>query len=159
MLLKKALIIVDMQEDYVGENRNKKIHSYDVATLIENINKKIKEYSQNGYVVIFVRNVAKEKCSDIVDGLNLINDFIFDKSKASCFSNADLLDLLAKSNITDIEFAGIDGNSCVGISALESIKRGFNTTFIFQCVGVKNVDKFEKMRTRLLNAGVNISYA
>ena len=32
---------------------------------------------------------------------------------------------------------------------------GFNIKLVFDCIGIENLDKFEKMKERLLNAGVS----
>jgi len=43
--MKKALLVIDAQEDFIGEQRNKKKFNYeDVDELIKNINDKIKTY-------------------------------------------------------------------------------------------------------------------
>lgn len=57
-------------------------------------------------------------------------------------------------SIDEIEFAGVDGQFCVGKSALGAIKCGFSVRYNENCVGVRNNSKFLKMKSRLDNAGV-----
>lgn len=51
----KCLIVIDMQEDYVGSSRNQSRYSYKVDTLIDNINKKISEYQPNNVMYVVNR--------------------------------------------------------------------------------------------------------
>lgn len=50
----RFLLIIDMQEDYMGEKRNKKKFSYDAKKLIDNVNHKINSYSKE--YVVYVKN-------------------------------------------------------------------------------------------------------
>lgn len=76
----KLLIIVDMQEKYIGKN-----NKYDNAEeLINNINLRISQYKNN---VIYIKNTALKETSNLIEELNVVTNNIFLKSKASCFSN------------------------------------------------------------------------
>lgn len=50
----RYLLIIDMQENYIGEKRNKKKFPYDVKTLIDNVNHKINSYSKE--YIIYIKN-------------------------------------------------------------------------------------------------------
>ena len=52
-----ALIVIDMQEDYVGQNRNKKRYPYISEQLVDNINLRIVDYKRNNDMVIHVNNL------------------------------------------------------------------------------------------------------
>jgi len=51
----KALIVIDMQEEYVGQKRNKKRYPYDSEQLIKNINSRIATYEQRTKKALSVR--------------------------------------------------------------------------------------------------------
>lgn len=56
--MKKALLIIDAQEDFIGEQRNKERFNFeDVDNLINNINKKIIFYQRNKDIVIYIASV------------------------------------------------------------------------------------------------------
>ncbi|NRT88346.1 isochorismatase family protein [Clostridium beijerinckii] len=56
--MKKALLIIDAQEDFIGEQRNKERFNFeDVDNLINNINKKIMFYQRNKDIVIYIASV------------------------------------------------------------------------------------------------------
>jgi nicotinamidase-related amidase len=154
-----ALIIIDMQEDYVGINRNKAAYSYDAEKLISDINMRIEQYCQNDNAIIYIQNVAKGRKSEFAKGLKIVPAPVFEKQKASCFTNHELSAFLTENSISNIEIVGVDGNYCVGMSALEGVKLGFTAKLILECIGVCRPDKFEKMKTRLIKAGVILNSA
>lgn len=139
----KCLLVIDMQEDYVGNNRNKKIYPYDDKKLIANINKKISEYPDEMVFYIINRfwweSVKTEK--RLVDGLAVVSNNIYEKKKKSCFSNKELLEYIKEMNIKTIELIGVDGNYCVRCSALEGLKE-FDILFDLNCIGIGNMKKF-----------------
>ncbi|MCL2698416.1 MAG: cysteine hydrolase [Oscillospiraceae bacterium] len=140
-----------MQEDYIKR--------YNGGFLISNINMRIKQYLRNGDMIVYIQNIAKGKKSNLVNGLHVVSEFIFDKNRASCFTNHELKAFLKENNITDIELVGVDGNYCVGMSALDGVKHGYNIKLILECIGVINTNRFEKMKEKLLNAGVIFNYS
>jgi nicotinamidase-related amidase len=151
----KALIVIDMQEAYVGK-QNKRARFYNAEKLIYNINERIKQYQLNSDIVIYIQNVAKGKKSDIVKDLIILSENIFEKNKASCFGNQDLLSFIDENKISTIELAGVDGNYCVGMSALEARKLGIAVKMNLQCIGTGNQEKFKNTKRKLMDAGVEI---
>ena len=148
-----------MQGDYVGNIRNKRTYLYDGESLINNINMKIEQYNQNDDMIIYIQNAAKGKKSELVNGLSIVSNLVYEKQKASCFSNSELTACLIENKIASIELVGVDGNYCVGLSALEGAKLGFNVKLNLECVGIANPERFVKMKARLLNAGIAINDA
>ena len=155
----KALLVIDMQEEYVGEKRNKKLYKYDTVSLINKVNSRIKEYNDNGNIVIYIRNKFfwQAKFSEMVMGLDVISDLIFDKKRPSCFSNPSLIKFIKEKDISIIEVVGVDGNYCVGKSALAGRNIGLHIIFSQNEVGISNKVKFIKMGHKLLKAGVQVN--
>lgn len=151
----KCLIVIDMQEDYVGSQRNQSRYPYQVDILIHNINKKIATYAPNH--VIYVNNKffweRKQSEKKSVEGLAIVSKHIFEKRKASCFTN-QLINLLQELNVKEIELVGVDGNYYVRASALVGRKSGFNILFNETCIGASKPLKFKKTRNILANNGI-----
>ena len=57
---KKALIVIDMQNDYLDENR-KPMFSYDPDDLVTSVNNAIRQYKENGYDIIYIKQVFHDK--------------------------------------------------------------------------------------------------
>ena len=49
---KKALVVIDMQNDYLWENRKAKF-SYNTAELVNAVNRAISSYKEKGYDIIY----------------------------------------------------------------------------------------------------------
>lgn len=154
----KALIIIDMQEKYVGRKRSSRRYPYDVDRLITNINSRITDYETRGDAVIYIKNKGKsDDASDLVAEMRVVSDLVYEKNKASCFSHSSLLTYLADQAINEIELIGIDGNSCVALSAIDGTKRGFSIRLSLSCIGIANMERFAATKERLLKDGVTIS--
>lgn len=147
----RHLLVVDMQEDYVGTKRNKKLYSYDTEKLIHNINKRINEYPAESVIYItnkFLWEFSKEQ-KELVKELKIVSNNFFEKRKKSAFSNDKLLEYLRKMNVKSLELVGVDGNYCVGYTALDGIRKGFHIICNESCIGVRDVEKFRNMKMRL----------
>lgn len=150
------LLVIDMQEDYVGAGRNRKAYPYDEKLLIDRVNERIREYPAESVIYItnkFFWEQGREP-KKLVEGLKVVSSQIYEKRKSSCFSNERLLEYLKKNNVTSLELVGVDGNYCVGNSALEGIKKGFAVVCNESCIGVGKKKKFVKVRRKLSQSGV-----
>lgn len=111
----KGLLVIDMQEEYIGSSKNKKKFPYQPDTLISDINKKIADYPKKA--VIYITNrffwglSKKPKC--LVKGLHVVSANIFEKRKGDSFSNPDLSSYLQDVEADEVELVGADGNNCV----------------------------------------------
>lgn len=155
--LKTALIVIDMQADYIGE---KSKYKYYPNVLIEKINNRIATAINLNEVIIYVKQVRqrnqKPYISDFVEGLFVVSDFIIEKEKSSIFNNPTLIDTLKQNEITNIELIGIDGNCCVASSAIDASKLGFSVIYPLKYIGIKNKERFFRTREKLLKENVQI---
>lgn len=157
MLNKIALIVIDMQKDYIGEESR---HNYYPNTLIDKVNERIAIANNNGQMIIYVKNKGKRKkeiyISDFVKGLSIASNFIIEKGKASMFDDDIFFELLKNKDICKIETMGIDGNCCVASSALDAMKLGFSVIFPLEYIGIKDKQRFIKTKEKLIKANVEI---
>ena len=151
----KSLVVIDMQEDYVGSLRNQSRYPYKVDTLIDNINKKIAEYPPNNVIYVVNKFFWEWKQSEkrIVEGLSVVSTHIFEKRRSNCF-NPELIAMLQELEVNEIELVGVDGNHCVKASALAGKENGFSILVNETCVGAQNNLKFQKTRQLLSNNGI-----
>lgn len=90
----------------------------------------------------------------IVSGLSIVSSNIFLKRKSNCFSNQALLRYLHQLHVDEVELVGVDGNYCVGSSALHGKRKGLNVLFNESCVGIKDMKKFGKTKELLSKEGI-----
>lgn len=152
-----ALIVIDMQADYIGEKS--KNHNYPNA-LIDRINERIAAVQQPGNLIVYVKNVGRLNkeayVSDFVQGLSVVSNSIVLKEKASIFCNAELLKLLTQNHISRLEIVGIDGNCCVAASAIDAAKLDYTVVLPLKYIGIKSEERFAKTREKLIKANVAI---
>lgn len=159
----KALIVMDMQEDYVGEQRNKQMYSYDTKSLIKSINSRI-DFYEPAHVIYFKTEkkntfmnrivvryaLAGTPGCELVKGLKVVSDNIFTKSKANAFIKTELFDFLQANNFKEIEIIGVDGGDSVPMTAQCAVESGFIATIYKKGVGTilkKRADIMEMTST------------
>lgn len=129
--IKKVLIVVDMQKDFVyGALRNE-----DAIAIIDNVNKKIAQYRAAGYVVIFTRDTHEknylstkegrhlpvEHCIKGTAGWNIISEIDVKDDKVidkPTFGSMELLDHVATLDVDKLELIGVCTGICVISNAM-----------------------------------------
>lgn len=156
----RCLLVIDMQEDYVGDLRNVRVYSYKAKELIHSINNKISEYPNESVIYVVNRFFWEigRKPKKLVQGLYVVSNNVFEKRKASCFSNKQLLEYLQKINASELELVGVDGNYCVGASAIDGITKQYKILFNESLIGIGNYGKFKKMKRKLKKIGVIFTF-
>lgn len=163
--MKKALLVIDMQNISVG-SRHDKFFKYNNKELIEKVNKRISEYDPQ--YVYYIKNVMKHnfvnifapmkayegtKSVELADELKVVSRNIFKKYKPDAFSNDNLVKKLNDEQITNIELVGVDGSGCVAQTAFGGIKRGFKVCVNTNAVATMYEEKVFKINKKLTNVG------
>lgn len=164
--MKKALLVVDMQEIYVGEEHNA-FFKYDMETLVKQVNQVIDSYE--GQLVIYIRNIMKKnfinklapvkvydgwKEAQLAGKLHVVSDYMIEKYVGNAFSNPELNTLLKEHNIDEVELIGVDGGGCVALTAFGACKAGYQVTMNTKAIGTMLIGKQKKYNKRLLKLGV-----
>jgi len=136
------LLVVDMQSDYVAAGK-----AYDNEALTAAVNDKIASYPSDRVIYILNRFFweRKDRKKKFATGLQVVSSRIFEKRRASCFTNPDL-----------IEFIGVDGNGCVKASVLAAVKENYQVSIDLSAVGVANQKKFSKTLKQWQDCGIKI---
>lgn len=152
----RFLLIIDMQEDYTGENRNRKRFPYDIDPLIDNVNNRIDSYSREHIVYIknqfFWEPPKREK--SLSKGMNVVSNQIFTKRNNNSFKNIEFASFLRERNVTELEIIGIDGNYCVKATAIAASKAGYEVFLNENCIGIADAKKYRKSKMKMKRIGV-----
>ena len=100
--------------------------------------------------------MRKDRKKKFATGLLLVSSRIFEKRRASCFTNPDLKDFLEENGAKSIEFIGVDGNVCVKASILAATKKNYQVSVDLSAVGVANQKKFPNTLYKWYSVGVTI---
>ena len=160
--MKKALLVIDMQNVCVGE-KHATYFKYNNEILIQAVNKVIDENKDK--LVIYIKNVMKKNLInkfapfhayegteevELVSNLRVASNYVFTKYEGNAFTNPKLNDFLKEHSIECVEVVGVDGGGCVALTALGTIKEGYNVIVNESAIGTmlnKNKEKyFKKLR-------------
>lgn len=168
--MKTALIVIDMQNDYLYEKRKKRF-AYDTEKLVGEVNRLIRDYSSSGCDVIYIRHIiqnlptnrllfgysiAGTEGAELYSGLDIVSDHCYDKLVGDALSNKKLRELLQQKGCDTIHLCGLDECGCVTSTALGAAKRGIKAEIIRS--GTATVfpeKKVSKSREKLRKAGIS----
>ena len=156
-----ALLVIDMQNDYLCENRMKRF-TYDTEGLVGRVNRIIHQYNAEGHDVIYIRHIiqnlptnrllfgysiAGTEGAELYGGLDIVSDYIFDKLVGDALSNRKLRQLIERKGYDALHLCGLDECGCVASTALGAVKRGYNDEILRE--GTATVfDERKAARTR-----------
>ena len=166
---KKALIVVDLQKDFLCDNR-KPMFSYNTKELIASVNDSIDRYHKNGYDVIYIRQgyqniVTNRKLigftikgtpgADLYDGLSVVSDHVFEKYFPNTYTSKPFREFMQREGYSEVVLCGVDECGCVGATAKGAVKAGMKVYMKTDSIGCRFPDnKLQKMRKKLLSMGV-----
>lgn len=162
--MSKALLVIDMQEAYVGE-RCASYLKYDKPALLRAVNDVIDARSGEGCMVVYVRNVTKRSLikrlalfkvyegtpeSELVEGLHVVSGHVFVKYVGDVLSNPELRVFLKQNGVESVEIVGVDGGGCVALTALGAIENGYHVVVNERAIGTtferSKAKYFKKLR-------------
>lgn len=166
---KRALIVIDMQNDYLWEKR-KQMFSYDTAELVGAVNRAIKKYNDEGCDIIYIAqmfpNIITNKWiigfsikgtegAELFKGLDIVSDLYFEKNLPDTYSSKAFRTHTEKQGYSEIILCGLDECGCVGATAKGAAKTGAKVTMLENCIGRRfPEEKVKKMRAELGKLGV-----
>lgn len=166
---RKALLVVDMQRDYLCENR-KPMFSYNTAILVDSVNKAIEKYSGMGYDIIYIKQVFQNIITnrwfigftlkdtpgaELHDGVNVVSKYLFEKYFPDTFSSKKFKEHVREQGYSEVVICGLDECGCVGATAKGAVKAGLKTYMLTDSIGRRFPDvKVKKMREQLGKIGV-----
>ena len=169
--MKNALIVIDMQNDYLYEKR-KKNFSYDTPELVGPVNALIHRHKDQGDDVIYIRHIIQDlptnrllfgysiagtEGAELYGGLDIVSEHCFDKLVGDALTNKKLLAMVREKGYEKLLLCGLDLYGCVTSTALGAVKRGIPVEILGS--GTATVfpqKKAEKGRSRLSKAGVKV---
>jgi nicotinamidase-related amidase len=164
-----ALIVIDMQNDYLYEKRKPQF-SYDSPALTGAVNELIHRYHDEGSDVIYIRHIiqnlptnrllfgysiAGTEGAELYGGLDKVSDLCFDKLLGDALTNSELLKLVRDKGYDELHLCGLDEFGCVTSTALGAAKRGVTAKIVRS--GTATVfpeKKAAKGREKLKKAGI-----
>lgn len=169
--MKKALLVIDMQNDYLYEKR-KAIFAYDTAALTKAVNDLIHSYHDAGDDVIYIRHLiqnlptnrllfgyslAGTEGAELYGGLDIVSDAVYDKYFGDALTNRALRARIAERGYDVLHICGLDECGCVTSTALGAKKRGIRAEIIASGTATVMPEKrVARARAKREKAGIRI---
>ncbi len=163
---KKALIVIDLQKDYLWDKR-KPMFNYDTETLVGNVNRAIASYKDTGYDIIYIKHILPKimwgvgfsirgtEGAELFEGVNVVSDKIFEKNRSNTFTAKLFREYVKKQGYREMVLCGLDEYGCVGATAKGAVKAGIKVRMLTDCIGRRFPDaKVQSMRKGLKALGV-----
>lgn len=166
---KKALIVIDMQNDYLWEKR-KPMFSYDTAALTAAVNRSVESFASQGADIIYVAQVfpnivtnrlfigfsiKNTEGAELYKGLDVVSELYFEKNLSNTFTAKKFREHMEKAAYDEIYLCGLDLCGCVGKTALGAAKVCRSTAVIRESTGTRFCEKkVAAMKDKLNRAGV-----
>ena len=166
----KALLILDIQNDFTSSTAKLPVDPNQAREIIANINK-LTAYTQlNGLTPIYIGNefsrndilnifrnfaaiIGSEGCK-IDERLNVVNNNYFSKNRSSAFTSKRLTAFLKLHNADELYIAGLYGEACVWATVKDAIKLGYRVTVLSDCIASKNDKKRKSVIEKYKKRGV-----
>lgn len=171
---KKALLVIDMQNDYLGPKR-KAMFSYDAAELTASVNRAIHRYQSDGadilYIAHILPNIATNRWfigfsirgtegAKLYDGLDIVSELYFEKNLSNTYTAKKFREYMKEKKYDEVALCGLDECGCVGKTALGAAKTGVRVVMLENCIGRRfPQERVNKMRERLKKKGVRYETA
>ncbi|MCR5357996.1 MAG: cysteine hydrolase [Lachnospiraceae bacterium] len=166
MAADKALLVIDLQNDYLWDKR-KPMFSYEKDKLTGNVNHAISTYKENGYDIIYIKHILPKilwgvgfsikgtKGAEMFPEVNLVTDLIFEKNHSDAYTAKAFRQHMERQGYKEVVLCGLDECGCVGATAKGAVKTGIKVFMLTDCIGSRFPDKkVQKMRARLETLGV-----
>lgn len=169
--MKTALVVIDMQNDYLYEQRKKKF-TYNTEQLVSSVNDIIHTYAEKNCDVIYIRHIiqnlptnrllfgysiAGTEGAEIYKGVEVISDYCFDKLFGDALSNKQLRNFIQSKGYDVLHLCGLDECGCVASTAFGAAKRGIRVEILR--AGVATIfpkRKADKIHQKLNKAGIKL---
>ena len=166
---KKALIVIDMQNDYLWEKRKPKF-SYNTDELVGAVNNAVSVYRQQGCDIIYIAQIFPDLVTnkwfigfsikgtpgaELYSGLDIVSGLYFEKNLPDTYSSKTFREFMQEQNYSEIYLCGLDECGCVGATAKGAAKTGAKVFMLTDCIGRRFPEsKVMKMRSELRELGV-----
>jgi nicotinamidase-related amidase len=144
-MLKKALVIIDIQNDITKNYRD----------IIDNINKAI-DWAVNNYIhVVYIRHEYLSDTmkkfrpnthgAELVSDMKIVSKNVFTKYKLNALSSEGFADFINKYEICDFYIAGADAIACVKTTVYNLLKTNYKVNVLSDCITSYDKKKINEM--------------
>ena len=169
---KTVLLVLDMQEDFLGENAKMPIAREQIPAITTVINGLIDEFERNGQEIIYIKSefpkialgnrirhhaaIKGSSGTNFYGKIRISGKSIFSKKKPDAFSNPEFEKYLAANQVRRLVITGVYADQCVLSTTLAALDRKYQVTFIRNGVGDRSEKEVNKACAKVEKRGAEV---
>ena len=144
-MLKKALVIIDIQNDITKNYKD----------IIDNINKSIDWAVKNDIHVVYIRHEnlsagtrtfkPNTRGSELVSELKIVSKNVFTKYKGNALTSEEFANFINKNEICEFYLTGADAVACVKSTCFNLCKANYTVIVLSDCITSYDKKKIDEM--------------
>ena len=167
---KKAILVVDIQNDFTGEKAKMPVDKSQAIQMIGNINLLLDKTSKTETEVIYIGNeYPKNDLFNIFRNfaaiertvgakpdprLRVVSDIYFPKHRGNAFTNPALDAYLKAENISELFICGLFAEACIYATVKGALKNNYKVNVLTDCLASKSDRKRDRMIHQYEKLGV-----
>ena len=155
-MLKKALVIIDIQNDITKNYKE----------IIDRINKSIDWAEKKDIHVVYIRHENLSNGTrtfktgthgaELASDMKIVSKNIFTKYKGNALTSEEFVDFINKNEICDFYIAGADAVACVKSTCYNMRKANYNVNVLSDCITSYDKRKIDEMMRYYESKGCEI---
>jgi nicotinamidase/pyrazinamidase len=171
----KAVLVIDIQEDYTGTTAKPPFPYKDSQKLISTVNTITEAASKKNIIVIYIRQELEgfwgKLLSNLIGGgtafkgnpgteidkrISIISKNNFPKPRSDAFSNPRLEKFLIQNHVDELYLIGLDAAGCVHNTAKGALNRGYTVNIITDSIVLMDENKLDKLIKQYREEGIKL---
>jgi nicotinamidase-related amidase len=169
---KTALLVLDMQDDFLGENAKSPINKEQIPAITAVVNSLIDEFERNGQLIIYVKSEFPKKAignrirhyaaiegspgTNIFEKIRISGNVIFSKKEPDAFSNPEFEKYLITNQVNQLVITGVFADQCVLYTTLGALNRKYQVKFVRNGVGDSSEKEVNKACDTVKKKGAEV---
>lgn len=169
---KTALVVLDMQEDFLGEKAKMPINKGQIPAITAVVNSLIDEFERNGQPIIYIKSefpkiaignrirhhaaIVGSPGTAIYGKIRISGNVIFSKKTPDAFSNPEFERYLTANQINQLVITGVYADHCVLTSTLGALDRKYRVKFVRNGVGSSSEEAVNKACEKVRKKGAEV---
>jgi nicotinamidase/pyrazinamidase len=171
----KALVVIDIQEDYTGATAKPPYPYKDSVRLIETVNKVIEEAVKKDFVIVYIQQEFDGFLGKMISRIvghgtamkgnpgtefdkrvKIVSDHCFTKLMPDAFSNPHFEAFIKENQINELYLVGLDAGGCVYFTAKGALKRGYKVSIIQDAIVLLAEKKWDSLMKKFKENNITL---
>lgn len=169
---KTALLILDMQEDFLGVDAKMPILREQIPALTAVVNSLIDEFERTGQEIIYIKSefpkialgnrirhhaaIKGSPGTNIYGKIRISGRTVFSKKTPDAFSNPEFAAYLEAHQVQRLVITGVFADQCVLSTTMAALDRNYRITFVRNGVGARSDKDVTKACEKVKKRGAEV---